>query len=207
MINKIPEKIINPYRQMNHSYFDDYDMDGNEKKDEEKIDPEIEKELNDNEAILPDNSIFEGALDKEKVEEGPKKPRLVALKKQKNILDLNGLNYSLLREIKLLQELNHPNIVKLYDVFHLKGLLFFALEYGRVDFGDLIFSEKAKSDILLEPQHIKNLMRQVLEGLGYLHSNWIMHRDLKPGNMVVNDEGIVKLIDFNSAKIYGSPKH
>ena len=133
-------------------------------------------------------------------------PSLVAIKKQKNILDLNGLNYSLLREIKLLQELNHPNIVKLHDVFHLKGLLFFALEYGRVDFGELMFSEKAKQ-IILEPQHIKCLMKQILEGLGYLHKNWIMHRDLKPGNMVITDGGVVKLIDFNSAKIFGSPKH
>ena len=49
-------------------------------------------------------------------------------------------------------------------------------------------------------------MKQVMEGLSYLHKNWIMHRDLKPGNMVISDEGIVKIIDFNSAKIYGSPR-
>ena len=48
-------------------------------------------------------------------------------------------------------------------------------------------------------------MKQILEGLGYLHSNWIMHRDLKPGNMVIDSGGVIKLIDFNSAKIYGSP--
>lgn len=179
---------------MNHSYFDD-------QKPEDQIDPVIQKELNDNSKILPENHIFEA-----KEGESSVTPSLVAIKKQKNILDLNGLNYSLLREIKLLQELDHPNIVKLHDVFHLKGLLFFALEYGRVDFGELMFSEKAKQ-IILEPQHIKCLMKQILEGLGYLHKNWIMHRDLKPGNMVITDGGVVKLIDFNSAKIFGSPKH
>ena len=48
-------------------------------------------------------------------------------------------------------------------------------------------------------------MKQVFIGLGYLHSNWIMHRDLKPGNMIIDKQGVIKLIDFNSAKIYGSP--
>lgn len=54
-------------------------------------------------------------------------------------MGLDGLEFSLLREIKLLQELDHPNIVKLHDVFHLKNLLFFALEYGPIDMQNLMF--------------------------------------------------------------------
>ena len=95
--------------------------------------------------------------------------------------------------------------MKLYDVFHLKGLLFYALEYGELDLGELMFDEKWRSTVL-EPQHVKCLMKQILEGLSYLHSNFIMHRDMKPGNMVIDDTGVIKLIDFNSAKIYGSPQ-
>jgi len=53
---------------------------------------------------------------------------------------------------------------------------------------------------------VKCLFKQILEGLGYLHANFILHRDLKPGNIIINDQGIVKIIDFNSAKIYGSPQ-
>ena len=65
---------------------------------------------------------------------------MVAIKKQKNVMGLNddGLEFYLLREIKLLQELNHPNVIKLHDVFHLNNLLYFALEYGEIDLEDLI---------------------------------------------------------------------
>ena len=70
---------------------------------------------------------------------------------------MNGLNFSLLREIKLLQELNHPNIVKLHDVFHLKNLLYFALEYGPVDLEDLMFKER--KNIVLEAPHVKCIMK------------------------------------------------
>lgn len=203
MVAKLPDSVTNPYKKMSHSYFDDYDEDGNERKQDDDLDPKVKEELQNNQVILPENHIFEGEVKKDETSETKKKRHLVAVKKQKNIMGLDGLEFSLLREIKLLQELNHPNVVKLHDVFHLKNLLFFALEFGAIDLADLILKER--DNIILEAPHIKCIMKQILEGLGYLHSNWIMHRDLKPGNMVIDDNGIIKLIDFNSAKIYGSP--
>ena len=148
---------------------------------------------------MPDNEAFK---DKADLEEKRATKCLVAIKKQRQISSLDGLEWSLLREIKLLQELKHDNIVKLRDVFHNKNLIYFALEYGPIDLGKLIINKK---EIMLEPQHIKCIVKQMLEGLDYLHSNWIMHRDLKPGNMIITADGMLKLIDFNSAKIYGSP--
>lgn len=61
--------------------------------------------------------------------------QIVAIKKVKQQGFGNGLHHTLLREIKLLKELNHINVVKLYDVFYLKDYMYFALEYG--DVGDL----------------------------------------------------------------------
>lgn len=131
---------------MSHSYFDEYDEDGN-KKEDNAIPTELKEELSNNQAILPENTMFEGKINEEEKEAVAPKI-FVAIKKQKDIIDLNGLNFSLLREIKLLQELNHPNIVKLHDVFHLKNLLYFALEYGPIDLEVLMFKER--SNIVLE---------------------------------------------------------
>jgi len=188
MIPKLPSK--NPYTTA-HGYYDDEPMET----EEEKV---AKAALAVNEEMLPNNDCFEGA------EHGPHEPaKLVVIKKQRQVMDLNGLEFYLLREIKLLQELNHPNIVKLHDVFHLNGLLYFALEYGAVDLGDLI--QKHRDKIILKPEHVKCIMKQMLEGVNYLHKNWIMHRDLKPNNVVIDEKGILKLIDFNSGKIFGSP--
>lgn len=86
--------------------------------------------------MLPDNDMFDANEQDAAVLNND---NLVAIKKQKIVMGLDGLEFSLLREIKLLQELDHPNIVKLHDVFHLKNLLFFALEYGPIDMQNLMF--------------------------------------------------------------------
>ena len=86
--------------------------------------------------MLPDNDMFDAKPEDAAVLNNE---TLVAIKKQKVVMGLDGIQWSLLREIKLLQELDHPNIVKLHDVFHLKNLLFFALEYGPIDLSHLMF--------------------------------------------------------------------
>ena len=112
--------------------------------------------------------------------------------------DLEGIEFTLLREIKILQEMNHENIVKLHDVFHSDGLLYYSLEYGPINLQDLI--QKHRDTIELKPEHIKCIMAQILSGLAHLHSHNVMHRDLKPDNMVLDESGTLKIIDFNSAK-------
>jgi len=55
------------------------------------------------------------------------------------------------------------------------------------------------------PSEIKTLLLQVLSGLDFLHSQWIMHRDLKSSNLLLNNRGEIKIADFGMARYYGDP--
>ena len=61
------------------------------------------------------------------------------------------------------------------------------------------------NSIILTPAHIKSYILQTLLGLEYLHPNWILHRDLKPNNLLMNQDGMLKISDFVLAKFHGSP--
>jgi len=61
------------------------------------------------------------------------------------------------------------------------------------------------SNIVLAPAHIKKYSIMTLEGLEYLHLNYILHRDLKPNNLLISSSGVLKIGDFGLARFYGSP--
>lgn len=114
----------------------------------------------------------------------------------------NGLPVSGLREITILQSCNHPNVVRLHEVVVGRSLdsLFLCLEYCEQDLASLIdnitkgFTES----------QVKCIFKQVVTGLDYLHSNFIIHRDLKVSNLLMNDKGIVKIADFGLARLCGT---
>lgn len=113
----------------------------------------------------------------------------------------DGINRTALREIKLLQELQHENIIGLLDVFGQRSNINLVFDFMDTDLEVIIKDES----IVLTPAHIKAYMIMTLRGLEYLHMNWILHRDMKPNNLLINDEGILKIGDFGLAKFYGSP--
>lgn len=113
----------------------------------------------------------------------------------------DGINRTALREIKLLQELHHENVIALLDVFGHKSNVSLVFEFVNTDMEVIIRDNK----ITLTPGNIKSYMMQTLRGLEYLHKNWIMHRDLKPNNLLINSDGVLKVADFGLAKFYGSP--
>ncbi|GLG96712.1 Cyclin-dependent kinase 5 homolog [Gryllus bimaculatus] len=113
----------------------------------------------------------------------------------------DGINRTALREVKLLQELKHPNIINLMDVFGHKSNVSLVFDFMDTDLEVII----KDNSIVLTPAHIKAYVLMTLQGLEYLHMNWILHRDLKPNNLLVNSNGILKIGDFGLAKFFGSP--
>ncbi|KAK6643978.1 Cyclin-Dependent Kinase 7 [Polyplax serrata] len=129
---------------------------------------------------------------------------IVAVKKIKigsRIEAKDGINRTALREIKILQELKHPNIIGLLDVFGHRSNVSLVFDFMDTDL-EIIVKD---TNIVLTPSNIKAYILMTLQGLEYMHNNWFLHRDLKPNNLLVNSEGILKLGDFGLAKFYGSP--
>jgi cyclin-dependent kinase 7 len=115
-----------------------------------------------------------------------------------------------LREIRLMRETAHPNLVELLDVYIApdEGGLCVCLVLELLceqDLEQIIQRSRKLGGGGLAPAAIKSLTRMLLEGLAFLHSNWIMHRDLKPGNVFMSTRGVLKIGDFGFARTFGSP--
>ncbi|XP_074425652.1 cyclin-dependent kinase 7 isoform X4 [Larus michahellis] len=113
----------------------------------------------------------------------------------------DGINRTALREIKLLQELSHTNIIGLLDAFGHKSNISLVFDFMETDLEVII----KDTSIVLTQSHIKAYMLMTLQGLEYLHQHWILHRDLKPNNLLLDENGVLKLADFGLAKSFGSP--
>jgi len=126
---------------------------------------------------------------------------IVALKRVRLDDDDEGVPSSALREICLLKELNHRNIVRLHDVLHSDRKLTLVFEHCDQDLKKYFDSLNGEID----PDIVKSFMFQLLRGLSYCHSRNILHRDLKPQNLLINKSGELKLADFGLARAFGIP--
>ncbi|CAE7531860.1 CRK2 [Symbiodinium natans] len=111
------------------------------------------------------------------------------------------LDANAIREISLLKELQHPNIVRLCDVIHTERKLTLVFEYLDQDLKKLL----DMCDGGLDPATTKSFLYQLLRGIAYCHAHRVLHRDLKPQNLLINREGSLKLADFGLARAFGIP--
>ncbi|KAK7389183.1 hypothetical protein VNO78_24018 [Psophocarpus tetragonolobus] len=127
---------------------------------------------------------------------------IVALKKVKMNIERDGFPMSSLREINILLSFNHPSIVNVKEVVidDFDGT-FMVMEYMEYDLKGMMEVKKQPFSM----SEIKSLMRQLLEGVRYLHDNWVIHRDLKSSNILLNHDGELKICDFGLSRQYGSP--
>ncbi|KAK7468004.1 hypothetical protein BaRGS_00036748 [Batillaria attramentaria] len=126
---------------------------------------------------------------------------IVALKRVRLDDDDEGVPSSALREICLLKELKHKNIVRLHDVLHSERKLTLVFEYCDQDLKK--YFDTCNGEI--DPDTVKSFMYQLLRGLDFCHSNNVLHRDLKPQNLLINKNGELKLADFGLARAFGIP--
>ncbi|KAL1318436.1 hypothetical protein AAHE18_15G206000 [Arachis hypogaea] len=125
----------------------------------------------------------------------------VAIKKIRLGKQKEGVNFTALREIKLLKELKDPNIIELIDAFPHKGNLHLVFEFMETDLEAVIRDR----NIFLSPGDIKSYLQMTLKGLAVCHKKWVLHRDMKPNNLLIGSNGQLKLADFGLARIFGSP--
>jgi len=126
---------------------------------------------------------------------------IIALKKIRLEAEDEGIPSTAIREISLLKELQHPNIVRLYDVVHTERKLTLVFEFLDQDL-------KKYLDICdsgLGLPIMKSFLYQLVTGVAYCHHHRVLHRDLKPPNLLINREGQLKLADFGLARAFGIP--
>lgn len=126
---------------------------------------------------------------------------IVALKKIRLESEEEGIPGTAIREISLLKELQHPNIVRLYDVVHTEKKLTLVFEYLDLDLKKYL--DQAEGG--LETPMLKSFLYQLCRGIAYCHHQKVLHRDLKPQNLLINREGELKLADFGLARAFGVP--
>ena len=114
-----------------------------------------------------------------------------------------GTPSTAIREISLMKELKHENIVALHDVIHTENKLMLVFEYMDGDLKKYMDTQGERG--ALRPPVIKSFMYQLLKGIDFCHKNRVLHRDLKPQNLLINSKGQLKLGDFGLARAFGIP--
>ncbi|XP_033628146.1 serine/threonine-protein kinase NLK-like [Asterias rubens] len=149
----------------------------------------------------PDRPIGYGAFGVVWSVTDPRDGKRVALKKMPHVFQNLISCKRVYRELKMLFFFNHDNVLRALDILQPPHLDFFEEIY--------VVTELLQSDlhkIIVSPQslssdHVKVFLYQILRGLKYLHSAGILHRDIKPGNLLVNSNCILKICDFGLARL------
>lgn len=127
---------------------------------------------------------------------------VVALKKIRLEQEDEGIPSTAIREIALLKELQHENIVRLHDVVHGDRKLTLVFEFLEFDLNKIMQNRgRAGFDMA----QTKSYLWQIVRGIAHCHAQRVLHRDLKPQNLLINKAGDLKLADFGLARAFGIP--
>lgn len=127
--------------------------------------------------------------------------RIVAIKKFKESDEDERVRKTALREVRILKQLRHENVVALLGLFRRNGKLYLVFEY--VD--RTLLEELERSPDGMDPGDVKRVMWQLARSVDYLHSHQVIHRDIKPENLLLSRHGVLKLCDFGFARTLAGP--
>jgi cyclin-dependent kinase 1 len=125
--------------------------------------------------------------------------QFVAMKKIRLESEDEGVPSTAIREISLLKELQHPNIVKLECIVHHDVKLYLVFEFMQMDLKKYIDTKP------VDPMLLKSYTYQVLQGIVFMHTRRVIHRDLKPQNLLIDNKGAIKIADFGLGRAFGIP--
>ncbi|XP_023223113.1 cyclin-dependent kinase 9-like [Centruroides sculpturatus] len=136
--------------------------------------------------------------------------KMVALKKVLMENEKEGFPITALREIKILQLLKHENVVSLLEICRtrassfnrFKATFYLVFDFCEHDLAGLLSNVNVKFSL----GEIKKVMQQLLNGLYFIHSNKILHRDMKAANILITKNGVLKLADFGLARAFSISK-
>lgn len=130
----------------------------------------------------------------------PERDVTIAIKKVELIGKEKDFPVTAIREVRNLRQLNHGNVVKLFDVIagaeDGKPSVYLFFEYAPSDLTGLLAYRKQK----MKPEEVKCLTSQMFEAVDYCHMQNVMHRDLKPSNILIAGDGTLKLCDFGLSR-------
>jgi len=130
--------------------------------------------------------------------------QIVALKKIRLEAEDEGVPSTAIREISLLKELKDDNIVRLLDIVHADQKLYLVFEFLDVDLKRYMEAGNSQGTPLTL-ELCQKFTHQLTSGLLYCHSHRILHRDLKPQNLLIDKRNNLKLADFGLARAFGIP--
>eukprot|EP00037_Helgoeca_nana_P019055 m.184480 g.184480 ORF g.184480 m.184480 type:complete len:335 (+) comp24699_c0_seq1:149-1153(+) len=136
--------------------------------------------------------VYKGVSINDKGEES-----IVALKKIRLDDEGNGIPWAAIREVASLKHLRHPNVVSLLDIVLEESVMWLAFEFLKEDLWSYLKHSAVDG---LDAKTATDYLRQLLEAIKFCHHNQVLHRDIKPGNVLLDGRGGVKLADFGMAR-------
>lgn len=160
---------------------------------------------------LQETLLGEGTYGKVYKARAKQSGKAAAIKKMKLDSDEEGVPSTAIREVALLRELDHPNVVQLLDVYCSMTKMYLVFEFLENDLKKFMKLLPPVSNDPLEKGLPCNIVQdftwQMLKGIHYCHISNVVHRDLKPQNLLVDSHRCLKIADFGLARLFTVPAH